>query len=259
MAQGQIYIVNLAGVAGQLCIYHWASPTAVPTKIFDRMPSSIDAGFLNRIGDDMSMHLNEAGNGYIFLGNNANTIAGSNKVLRIKVTGFTNLSEPTLLTMPVAAGYWSNYNLVDGSTEEYLYSGNATGIGGISLVGVGGNGIYTTPTTTPLNRAGDAHIINYNKERYLALITGAGGSPSEVVMYIYDITRGATTKEALELLNPATYKYTIKLGAGVSGTHPACLSFVKTDDALLLFGAAPGAGFVLVEAPLAVEGDSFYD
>ena len=259
LAQGHIYMVNLAGVAGELSIYHWDSPSTAPTKIFAESPSTIDPILINRIGDDMSMHLDASGNGYIFLGNNANTVSASNKVLRIKVTGFTNLSEPTVLTMPVPAGYWSSYKLVDDSTDEYLYTGNAGGTYGMSLVGLAGNGIYTTPTADPLHRAGAAQVINYNSERYLALITGAGGSPSEVAIYVYDITRASTIKEALELLNPSTYKYKVNLGAGVAGTHPACLAFAKTADALFLFGAAPGAGFVLIEAPFATETDSFYD
>jgi hypothetical protein len=261
LAQGHIYAVSLSnvGAATPLNIYHWDSPTAVPTKIFSE--NTGDYGATNRVGDDMSMHLDASGNGYIFLGNNAATIAASNKVLRIKVTNFTTLTDPTFLTMPVSGGYWSTYSLVDESTDEYIYTGNAGGTGGMALVGLAGNGIYTTPATSPLNRAGDAQIINYNKERYLAMITGAGGTPSEVVLYVYNITKGETNKDALQLINPDPAKatYSFKLGGGISGTHPAYLSYVKTDDALFLFGIAPGAGFVVIEVPFATEYDSFYD
>ena len=254
LAQKHIYIVNLAA---DVKIYHWADVAATPENIYSFAIS--DHGLTNRMGDDMSMHLDEDGNGYIFLGNNTSSPATCDKVLRIKVTDFTTLSDPTVLTMPHYVGYWSSYNLVDGATEEYLYTGNCGGLNSISLVSDGGSAIYTMPTAAPLNRAGSARTVNYNKEKYFALITGAGGSPSEVAIHLYDITRSSTTKEGLELLNPSLPKYKINLGGGNTGTYPASLAFGKTDDALFMFGSAPGAGFILVEAPFATEGDSFYD
>ncbi|MDR3226924.1 MAG: DUF4623 domain-containing protein [Prevotellaceae bacterium] len=260
LSHGHIYIVNLAGVTGELSIYHWESPSAVPTKIFAGIANTFGVA-AGRHGDDMSLDLNEDGDGYIFLGNNQSTTT-SNGVLRIKVTAFTTLSEPTPLTMPAAGGMWSNYNLVDETTDEYVYTGPS---GPIVLVGVGGNPIYKMADNgTTFTRASDAHIVSYNQKRYLGLTTGSpGGTGAENAMYIYDITKGATTKEALELFDagskPIEYRFGLS-GGGNSSVYCANFAFAKAAKFLYALGGSPyGSGFVVLEIPIATDEDNFYD
>ncbi|MDR1984075.1 MAG: DUF4623 domain-containing protein [Prevotellaceae bacterium] len=259
LSHGHIYIVNLQGVAGELSIYHWDSPSATPTKIFAQIPNTFGAT-AGRFGDDMSMDIDENGNGYIYLGNNQSTTTGLG-VLRIKVTGFTTLTEPTLLTLPVAGGMWINYNLVDGSDAEYTFTGPS---GPVVLVGNSGNSIYQMANDAVPLRSADAHIINYNDERYLAMTTGnPTGAETENAIYIYDITKGETSKEALELFEAgnrsAKYKFNLK-GSGNTSVYTASFAYGKTENALYLLGAAPyGGGFVVIEVPKASEIDDFYE
>jgi hypothetical protein len=260
LSHGHIYIVNLATLSQELSIYHWDSPSAVPTKIFGQAPNTF-GGTGTRYGDDMSMDLDENGNGFIYLGNNAGTTTGAG-VLRITVTGFTNLSDPTPFTAGAASGMWKNYNLVGGTTDEYVYTGTS---GPIVLVGTGGNPIYQMADNGNIfTRASDAHIITYNEKRYLGLTTGhTGAAENENAIYIYDITKGETTKEALELFDagskPTHYYYKLP-GAGNSNAYCANFAFAETENALYIMGAAPyGGGFVVIEAPKASEKDTFYD
>ncbi|MDR2650877.1 MAG: DUF4623 domain-containing protein [Prevotellaceae bacterium] len=259
LSHGHIYIVNLATLTQELSIYHWDYPNAVPTKVFGQAPNTF--GGAGRYGDDMSMDLDEYGNGFIYLGSNAGTTTGAG-VLRIKVIGFTNLSEPTPFTAATPSGMWKNYNLVGGTTDEYVYTGPS---GPIALVDPNGSPIYTMADNGNIfTRAADAHIVTYNEKRYLGLTTGhPGATGNENAIYIYDITKGSTTKEALELFDagskPVEYNLLLS-GGGNSSVYCANFAFAETYNALYILGGAPyGAGFVVLEVPIATDEDNFYD
>ncbi|MDR1554192.1 MAG: DUF4623 domain-containing protein [Prevotellaceae bacterium] len=260
LSHGHIYAVNLAGAAGELKIYHWESPDAVPTVVFQKTPS--DFGFTaGRYGDDMSMDLDENGNGFIYLGNNE-AVPTSAGFLQIQVTGFTTLGDPVRFIASASGGMWRNYNLVDNAIDEYLHTGPS---GPIVLSGTSGSPIYQMADNGNIfTRAADAHIVTYNEKRYLGLTTGnPGGTGEENAIYIYDITKGSTTKEALELFDAGNKSYEYKLtlsGGGNSGVYCASFAFAKAEKALYVLGGAPyGAGFVVLEIPKATDIDNFYD
>jgi hypothetical protein len=254
--------VNLASATAELNIYHWASPTAIPEK-FTIIPSTVTGSTAGRFGDDMSMNLDENGNGFIYLGNSLSAPSSAD-VLRIKVTGFNNYSELTLFTAGASTGMWRNYNLVVGTTDEYAYTGPS---GTVALVGNSGNPIYIMDNNENIfTRASDAHITTYNQKRYLGLTTGhTGAAENNNSIYIYDITKGETTKEALELFDSGSKSVLspfprVLKGAGNSSVYCASFAFAEASDALYIFGAAPyGAGFVVLEAPKATDRDNFYD
>jgi hypothetical protein len=258
LAHGHIYIVNLAGGTGELKIYHWESPNAIPTVVFQQSPSSFGVTG-GRFGDDMSMDLNENGDGFIYLGHNE-SVTTSAGVLRIQVTGFTTLSNPTRFVTS-QGGMWRNYNLVDGTTDEYVSTGPS---GPIALVGPSGAPIYQMADNGNIFlRAADAHIVTYNEKRYLGLTTGhPGAAGNENAIYVYDITKGSTTKEALELFDAGNKSYvyyqTLNGGGNVS-VYCANFAFAKASNALYILGGAPGAGFVVLEVPKATDIDNFYD
>ncbi len=251
LAQGHIYICNLATPTtdSPIKIYHWASPTAEPEVIASLYSTDLTGYTAGRFGDYLSMELDESGNGYIFLGVNGSQ--ATYKALRVKVSGFTNVSEPTLVNNDMYAGLWASVNQVDGSPEEYIYSGHQ---GPIMLVNSGLQIQYTVPTTALANTDGsDARIITFNEERYMVMLATPGAGSID----IYDITDGDTTLEALTLFTEgnqtALRKYSLG-GAIAAGTAAGSIGWAKEgDETLYIMGAAPEAGFALLEFPKKVK------
>jgi hypothetical protein len=251
-AHGHIYICNLAGGTVPFSIYHWDNATAAPTKVFSETVA------FTRVGDDLSVNLDENGNGYIYSGTNA-----THNVVRIKVTGFTNLSEPVAIPMSYGTRLWDYFNKVEGTTNEYLFTKADIPI---HLVDSDGTVKYAMATTAfPLGSA-DPRIFNYNDRRYFGFITANLGSTTNCpdnILYIYDITRGATTQEAFELLLAGSkipeLKYDLK-GSATASAYPANFNWTISQDAdsLYLFGASPNSGFIVIEVPKATEYDEFY-
>jgi hypothetical protein len=257
LAQGHIYVCNLATATQDLKIYHWATPTSAPDVIFSQLVSTIPGYVAGRIGDGMSIHLDENGDGNIFLGVNPNTTGGVSNILKIQITGFTTVAT-SFLSMATYGGLWLTYSKVDDVDNEYTYTGYQA-----PVMLVSGSGVellkMTSTVTFPVQGA-DTRVINYNQERYLALISATSGTES-TAMYIYNITRGATTQEALELLEAGnkTPIYKFSFSAVSTGSAVASIGVAKDDDALYIFGASPGAGFAVFEAPKASEDDDFDD
>jgi hypothetical protein len=232
-------------------LYHWATPTSEPQLICDlalitQIPGYASAG---RFGDYMSVDLDASGNGYIYLGVNASQ--PSFKVLRLNVTGFTSVTNPTLINLSTYGGLWASYNRVDGVDNEYVYTGHQ---GPIMLADANGGIIHTVPISLiPVAKGSDAFIINFNKERYLVVneVPGTG------TITVYDLTLGDTTADALKkleegILNPLL---SYSLGGAV-GNDVAAGSigwFKDGDEKLYLMGAAPRAGFAILEIPKKVK------
>lgn len=245
LSQGHIYISNLAGTAGThvLRIYHWASSTAKAEKVLELAQGDIPGYVAGRFGDYMSVDINESGDGYIFLGVNGSQSAY--KVLRLTVTGFTTVSNPTLINVAVYGGLWGSYNRVDGATNEYMYTGHQ---GAIQLVNAEGKVSYTIPTTFIPNVEGsDAQIMTFNNERYMAMIATPGAGNIK----IYNITKGEDTKDALERLVASAvapvYQYSLG-GSIAAATASGSVAWAKDgDEKLYIFGAGPGAGFAIIE------------
>ncbi|MDR2358969.1 MAG: DUF4623 domain-containing protein [Prevotellaceae bacterium] len=263
LSHGHIYICNLAVLGNAtpqtLKIYHYASPTAVPelvgsfSKGVDGIPDYATNG--GRFGDAMSVELDENGNGYIFIGNNRGTVAADPYVLRLSVTNFTTIASPEQINPPTYGGWWSNYRQVDGAANEYIYTGYASVP---QLVDAAGGAIYAMASGSVPLQGNDATVVSFNKERYLVMQSSTQGTEA-ATLYVYDITTGATTQEALEFFDNRENKnalYTCPLGgAAISGVYASNLGVAKTENALYLMGAAPGGGFVVVRAPKAVKAE----
>lgn len=251
LSHGHIYICNLAtpSPTTPVKIYHWASPTATPTLIAELYSANLNGYDAGRFGDYMSVELDEAGNGYIFLGANGNQT--NYNVLRIKITGFTNAANSTLLKVDTYGGFWGSYNQVDGSPEDYIYTGHQ---GPIMLVNADGQIQYTIPTAfIPITGGSDARVITFNRERYLVMMA----TPGSGSVNIYDITQGDSAVESLGLLveeSGATVK-NYSLGGNIApGSAVGCTGWAKDgDETLYVMGAGPGAGFVILEFPKKVK------
>ncbi|MCL2501679.1 MAG: DUF4623 domain-containing protein [Bacteroidales bacterium] len=257
MQHGHIYICNLTtGFAtSSFKVYHWdkSRPQDPPTVIADYLMSDVEGAAAGvRYGDFMSMDIDQDGNGYIFSkagGSHATT-------LRIKVTNFTQTSEPTILAIP-ELGAWSTYNEVEGASGEYLYTGHQ---GGIRLMNLGGVQQYAM-TTFGATHGGGARIVTFNQERYLITIddqTGAGN------LRVYNVTKGATIREALEIFDggDAAAKAPLisqSLGGAIPAANNAvCVNWAKDgNNKLYILGAATTAGFVIFELNQASETDPF--
>src|SRR5690606_5680711 len=68
---GHSYLVGLSGAndAAGLKVFHWANPNAAPEMIVN--VTTIPGAGTSRYGDNFSANLDNQGNGYFFLGNNA--------------------------------------------------------------------------------------------------------------------------------------------------------------------------------------------
>lgn len=247
LVHGHIYICNMAtpSATAPVEIYHWTDPTAAPQVIASYKSTDISGYAAGRFGDYMSVNLDESGNGYIYLGVNASQ--ASYKVLRLSVSGFTSVSSPTLINTSAYGGFWASYNQVEGVGNEYIYTGHQ---GPIMLVDANGTDIYKVAAASIPNTGGsDARIINFNQERYLVMfaVPGAG------VITVYDITKGDTTKEALEIFEAGTKNPLMQYSLGgnvAAGTAAGSIGFFKDgNDKLYLLGAGPGTGFAVIECP----------
>lgn len=242
---GHTYITNLSGnsAASPLKIYHWTDPNAEPQLIW----SSVIPGGGGRLGDNMSANLDENGNGFFYFGSNPSGFMG-----RLTVTNYTTVSDPLGFAATLPLGYNTSFNKV-ASTSDYVYTGYE---GPIRLASESGSVSYALSNTAVPVRGSDAHVISFNGERYLIMITAARTGSEPVVLYVYDITRGGSTKEALELFDARADKspvYEYSLGGTPT---PNCFTQLKwhikknaegIDDKLMLYAAHTDAGFVLIE------------
>lgn len=248
---GHTYIANLSGAtaASPLKVYHWTNPAAAPDIIANINVGTItNAGV--RHGDNFSVSLDDQGNGYLFFGDNAGT-----KILRFDVAKYTTVSNPTVFAVPVAgAGSWTSYNRI-GNTSEYLFTGHDAPV---SLVSEGGTVSFTMSRTAIPVRGSDARVVNFNGERYLIVTTAARTGSEATNFLVYDITKGATVKDAITELNnlPSTtplFQYSLM---GPVNTSPSSQTgfYVKKDaqgkdESLMLYSGASDAGFVFFEFP----------
>ena len=95
LSHGHIYLCNLAtkaddveGGAGPLKVYHYASPTATPEVVVNWNGTGItnsENDYTGRIGDNISINLDENGNGYAYFFKQE----ADNKFFRFSVTNFT--------------------------------------------------------------------------------------------------------------------------------------------------------------------------
>lgn len=247
---GHTYIANLSGnsAASPLKIYYWTDPAAPPQLLWSAVIP--DGGV--RLGDNMSANLDANGNGYFYFGDNAAT-----RVARLKVTNYIQISDPVAFTAAAGQSYMMGFNRVV-NTPDYIYSGY---LGPVRVANESAAVSYSLSNTAVPERGTDAHVINFNRERYLVMTTAARSGAEAAILYVYDITKGNTTTEALEEFNgkPAAdrapiYEYPLFGTAG-----PNC--FLQTrwhitkdadgrDQKLTLYSAYTDAGFVIIDFPI---------
>lgn len=250
IVHGHTYIANLSGSqASPFRIYHWENPNSPAQKICDLKIASIpDAG--KRHGDNMSVNIDENGNGFMYFGDNAST-----KILRLKVENFTTISDPKVLPSLKEATYCMSFNRVS-NTSDYLFTGYYAPI----MVANESAAIsYKLPKGAIPLRASDARIINFNKERYLITTTAARTGSDAVVLYVYDLTKGDNTVDALKYFNDNTekkpiYKYSLLGPTNIVPSTRVAWSVKKddkgNDETLTIYTASNNAGFVIIDFPI---------
>lgn len=257
LANGHIYMCSLAGgKASDLKVYYWETPTSEPEVIFNSKVQDIpDAGI--RYGDNMSLNIDNNGDGYIFFGEN-----NANSILRLTVSNHKTVGEPAVLAadnkMRVAMNIYRYEN-----TNDYLYSGAALPI---TLTGSAADKKFSLSAANQPAEAVAARAFMFNKKRYLITCTaGLGGaSKATPTLYVFDISKGKSLAEALEIFEAASDHnpvYTFILGGAGNGAPSPCTNFFIEHDAngkdakLWLYAARAESGFVIVEVPLAQDTD----
>lgn len=246
--KGHTYIANLSGnsAASPLKLYHWTDPTAAPELIANYGPV-VGAGA--RHGDNMSVNLDDNGNGFIYFGDNAVT-----KILRLKVTNYTTVSDPTVLNHTTLSTFLMSMNRV-GNTGDYIFTGYEAPI---RVANESATVSYTLPSSAVPVRGSDARVINFNQERYLIMTTAARSGSDPVVLYVYDITKGDNVVDALKLFEARidkspVFQYSLQGAANTAPSTQTNYHITKDalgkDEKLTLYAASADAGFVIIDFP----------
>lgn len=249
ISHGHFYISNLTTglantAAGMLKIYHWSDENAIPETIFAFDGTWNGTSLSNgRYGDNLSVCLDERGDGYIFMFTQDGT-----QMLRVDVTNFTTISNPHVATPPLTVSYYASVNQVDNANDEYVLTSTRSVI---VLMNKDGVVKYKMSAESVPTQGTDARIINFNYERYLVMTSGRANYGSDPVQtfYVYDLSSGANTIQAL-----ATFEESNKIpllsysldGVGASA-FAANTGWGIKNDKLRLFGSAVRSGFVLIE------------
>ena len=271
LSHGHIYLCNLAtavgdieGGAGPLKVYHYASPTAVPEVVLTwdgtGIANSAD-NYAGRIGDNISVNLDENGNGYIYFFKQE----ADNKFYRFAVTGFTNFSAPTELELPAVCNYYGMMNQV--GDNQYLFTSSFVKM--MWLFDADATVLRqfewtSMPSGANINNGCDPRVIEFNRSRYLLLSNSRryvkDGYPEEG-LFVFDISEGQDITAAMvkmqerqdaedeaEALEPC-YTYLMTGSETFSAACVALCNAAEVDGKLLMWSAAPKVGMFLVEVP----------
>lgn len=274
---GHIYICNLTTAlskADPLKVYHYADANAAPETVWawDGVLSITEDGDTigapARLGDNISVNLDESGNGYVFF---CGQEGSAEKMYRVQVTNFTQFSNPTEIILDVPFPYYGYVNQVP-EAGQYIFKSHYMAV--IRLMDADGqllmDDVELDATESGLNpRSGvDPHVIVFNRGRYLIFSTPynngkrIGAGPG---LFMQDITDGVDTKAALikwselvydeEVYWEPTYHYSLDpTEPEANKTVGACAAqcnAAEVDGKLVVFTAATKAGFALIEFPKA--------
>jgi hypothetical protein len=245
LSQGHVYICNLAGAGQNLRVYYYDTPASAPQKVLEWTNT------INRFGDNITVNLDENGNGYAYFVRQD----PGDKIARFEVTNFTTFSEePVIIDPSINVSYYANYNQV-GNTNSYLLTSTTTSM----LQLLDKDGMLQTEVEIVPNAGGadakkgtDAHIVEYNKGRYLVMTSGRrfAYDPASS-LFVYDITEGFDLVSSLvnfgETHPEPVYSYTME--APFSSAPSANTAWAVVDNNLVLYTAAPHGGFALIEFP----------
>ena len=270
LTQGHIYICNLTtavSAEAPLKVYHYASPDAAPEVVLTW------DGYLNeeftyagRIGDNISIDLDESGNGYAFFCKQQ----PGDKIYRWTVTGFTQFSDVVEIDLGVVCDFYGYVNKVE--QDKYLFTSSYVPF--IRLMNKDGVALiddieldWTENDARP-NHGVDPNIVTYNRGRYL-IFTVANSLEMHwnfgPMLYVIDITDGVDAAAALIKLQEAVYSeevpweptYGYALTTDPYEAHiaaSACsaqCNAAEVNGKLVVFTAAVNAGFALIEFPIA--------
>ena len=251
LAHKHIYICNLTtGVSAEapLKIYHWANEDATPEVLvtFDGVATNADMNG-TRLGDNISVDLDEQGNGYIFL-----LPQNGDQILRFDVQGFTTLTNPTHIVPTVTAPYYASVNKVYGTDNEYVYTSTQAPI---VIIDKDGTELFKLEIDDVPVQATDARIITYDAERYLIMTTGrrtAWSKDPVQVFYVYNISEGANTMIAMSNFAASekvpVFTYSLD-GNGASAPSANTGWGISPEGNLLLMTSATKTGFAIIEFP----------
>ena len=273
---GHIYICNLTtalSTVDPLKVYHYADANATPEVwswdgVLGVTEDGDTIGAPARLGDNISVNIDESGNGYAFF---CGQEGSAEKVYRVQITNFNQFSNPTELILDVPFPYYGYINEAP-EAGQYVFKSHYMAV--IRLMDANGTplmeDVELDATESGLNpRSGvDPHVIMFNRGRYLVFSTPynngkrIGAGPG---LFVQDITDGIDTKAALikwsemlydeEIFWEPTYHYSLDpTEPDANKTVGACAAqcnAAEVDGKLVVFTAATKAGFALIEFPKA--------
>ena len=271
LTQGHIYICNLihpsVSAETPLKVYHYASPDAAPEVVlsWDGYINE-EYSYAGRLGDNISIDLDESGNGYAFLCKQE----PGDKIYRWTVTGFTQFSDVMEIDLGGVCSYYGYVNKVE--QGKYIFTSSYVSF--VRLMDEDGVALiddvefdFTENDARP-NHGVDPNIVTYNRGRYL-MFTVANSSTMHwnfgPILYVIDITDGVDAQAALvklsgalydeEVLWEPTYGYALTTDpyeAHIQSSAPSAqCNAAEVNGKLVVFTAAVNAGFALIEFPIA--------
>lgn len=275
LSHGHIYVCNLStnlGNGEDLKVYHYASPDAAPEVWswdgnlgIDEFGDTIKA--VVRLGDNISVNLDESGNGYAFF---CGQEGSAERIYRVDVANFNEFSNPTEITLEEAFPYYGYVNQVD--NDRYLLTSHY--MASTWLIDKDGNplvDIYFQSTAAGLKpQTGvDPHVVKYNGGYYLIFASPYNNTKRLGVgpaLYMIDITEGTQVdiQTALQNLSDILwfdeegiwepdFHYSLdvlNIEAESRKTVAACAAQCNAavvNGKLLVYAAAVGAGFTILE------------
>ncbi len=250
IAHGHYYACNLTtslGADQPLKIYHWASADATCETLLEMTD---DTNVKGRWGDNMSLTIDENGNGYIWFFAH---VAGD-EALRFKVENFNTLAqEPEKVIPPYSVAYYGSINPVIG--EEGIYTLTSTYQRTILLVDIDLNLLNRIDPKEgcefPVTAENDARVVNFNGERYMITTNCFSWSYNGAqTLRVYDLSSGMNTVMAFSDFSDSNHD--VLWSYGLSGGKCSAWSAntgagLGPDGTLRLMAAAPRSGFILVE------------
>ena len=270
LTQGHIYICNLTtavSAEAPLKVYHYASPEAAPEVVlsWDGYINE-EYSYTGRLGDNISIDLDESGNGYAFFCKQQ----PGDKIYRWTVTGFTQFSDVVEIDLGVVCDFYGYVNKVE--QDKYLFTSSYVPFvrlmnkDGVALID--DTELDWTENDARPNHGVDPNIVTYNRGRYL-IFTVANSLEMHwnfgPMLYVIDITEGVDAAAALIKLQEAVYSeevpweptYGYALTTDPYEAHiaaSACsaqCNAAEVNGKFVVFTAAVNAGFALIEFPIA--------
>ena len=276
LSHGHIYVCNLStnlGNGEDLKVYHYASPDAAPEVWswdgalgLDEYGDTIKSAA--RLGDNISVNVDESGNGYAFFCGQGNEHGPAEKIYRVEITNFNEFSNVKEVELAEAFPYYGYVNQVDNDyylvTSHYMPSTWLIDKDGNMLVDI----LFETTGTGLAPQSGlDPHVIKYNGGYYLILTAPYNNSNRKGKgpgLFMIDVTEGTQVDMLTALQNLSdtlwfdedrlwepSYYYSLDPNEpDAKKTIGACAAQCNAavvNGKLLVYAAATGAGFTIIE------------